>query len=172
MKLKLFDIAVFAIMGALMFVSKLVMEFLPNMHLIAVFTVALTVVYRWGALFPIYIFVFLTGLLYGLAPWWYAYLYIWTVLWGIAMLLPRKMPKEIATPVYSAACGLHGFLFGALCAPVHALFFGFNFKQTIAWIIAGIFPFDIIHGVSNIILGLLVVPIITVFQKAYKYARR
>lgn len=58
MKLKLFDIAVFAIMGALMFVSKLVMEFLPNMHLIAVFTVALTVVYRWGALFPIYILFF------------------------------------------------------------------------------------------------------------------
>ena len=36
--------------------------------------------------------------------------------------------------------------------------FGLNFKQMIAWIVAGI-PFDIIHGISNICLGLLIVPL-------------
>lgn len=171
MKLKLFDIAVFAMMGALMFVSKIIMEFLPNMHLIGVFIIALTVVYRWGALLPIGVFVILTGLYGGFAPWWYSYLYVWAVLWAMAMLIPQKLPQKIEVPVYSAVCGLHGFLFGALCAPAEALLWGFNFKQTIAWIISGL-TFDIIHGVSNIILGLLIVPVIMVFKRAYKYARR
>ena len=171
MKLKLFDIAVFAMMGALMFVSKVIMEFLPNMHLIGVFIIALTVVYRWGALLPIGVFVILTGLYGGFAPWWYSYLYVWAVLWAITMLIPKKMPLKIATPVYSAVCGLHGFLFGTLCAPAEALLFGFNFKQTIAWIISGL-TFDVVHGVSNIIVGVLIVPIIMVLKKAYKFARR
>jgi len=171
LKIKLFDIVIFAMMGALMFVSKVIMEFLPNMHLIGVFIVALTVVYKWGALLAIYVFVFITGFYAGFSLWWIPYLYIWTVLWAITMLIPKKMPLKIATPVYSAVCGLHGFLFGTLYAPCQALLFGFNFKQTIAWIIAGI-PFDIVHGVSNIVLGLLIVPIIMVFKKAYKFARR
>lgn len=171
MKIKLFDLVLFAMTGALMFVSKLLMEFLPNMHLIGVFIVALTVVYKWGSLLAIYVFVFISGFYAGFSLWWIPYLYIWTVLWAITMLIPKKMPLKIATPVYSAVCGLHGFLFGTLYAPCQALLFGFNFKQTIAWIIAGI-PFDIVHGVSNICLGLLIVPIIMVFKKAYKYARR
>ena len=74
------------------------------------------------------------------------------------MLLPQNMPKKIAIPVYCAICGLHGFLYGTLYAPAQALMFGLNFKQMIAWIVAGI-PFDIIHGISNIALGLLIVPL-------------
>lgn len=45
----------------MMFTSKLLMEGLPNIHLIGMFTALLTVVYRKRALYPIYIFVFLTG---------------------------------------------------------------------------------------------------------------
>lgn len=171
MKIKLFDIVLLAMTGALMFVSKLLMEFLPNIHLIDTFIVALTVVYRGYALLPIYLFVFLTGFLGGFAPWWYAYLYIWTVLWGIVMLIPRKMPSKIAEPVYAATAALHGLLFGTLYAPAQALLFGFNFKQTVAWIIAGL-PFDIAHAVGNLCAGLLIVPIIKVLQKAYKMAKR
>jgi energy-coupling factor transport system substrate-specific component len=45
--------------------------------------------------------------------------------------------------------------------------FGFDFEQTIAWIIAGI-PFDIIHGISNFIVGLLVLPTSELLSKLYK----
>jgi len=37
----------------------------------------------------------------------------------------------------------------------------------IAWIIAG-FPFDLIHGTSNLVCGLLIVPIVLILQKLEK----
>ena len=69
--------------------------------------------------------------------------------------------------VYPAICALHGFAYGTLYAPAQALMFGFNFEQTLAWIVAGI-PFDIIHGVSNIFTGLLVYPFSELIKKLMK----
>lgn len=46
MKLTVREIAVFGMLGAVMYASKIIMEFIPNVHLIGVFTVAFTVVYR------------------------------------------------------------------------------------------------------------------------------
>jgi energy-coupling factor transport system substrate-specific component len=120
--------------------------------------VTYTVVYRKKALIPIYVYVMLNGLFAGFNLWWLPYTYIWTILWGIAMLLPRKMPKRVAYIVYSLICAFHGFAYGTLYAPAQALMFGLNFEQTVAWIIAGI-PFDLIHGFSNLGLGFLVVPL-------------
>ena len=57
MKLTAKEIAIFGMLGALMYASKMVMEGFPNIHLIGVFIVATTVVYRKKALFPIYVFV-------------------------------------------------------------------------------------------------------------------
>jgi hypothetical protein len=145
-------------LGTIMYISKLVMEALPNIHLLGVLTIVYTIVYRRRALIPIYIYIMLNGLFAGFNLWWVPYTYIWTLLWGVVMLLPQNMPKKIAIPVYCAICGLHGFLYGTLYAPAQALMFGLNFKQMIAWIVAGI-PFDIIHGISNLALGFLIVPL-------------
>ena len=167
MKLSAKEIAVFGMLGALMYASKMVMEGFPNIHLVGVFIVAITVVYRVKALFPIYVFVFLTGLFNGFGTWWVPYLYIWTVLWGITMLLPKTIPSKLSGIVYMVVCSLHGFLYGTLYAPAQALLFGLDFKGMIAWIIAGI-PFDITHGISNFFCGLLIIPIIKVLQYADK----
>jgi energy-coupling factor transport system substrate-specific component len=110
------------------------------------------------------VYVFLSGLYAGFALWWIPYLYVWTVLWGTAMLLPKTMPKWLAPIVYAAVCGLHGLLFGVLYAPSQALLFGMNGKQTLAWIAAGL-PFDMIHAVGNVVAGLLICPIILILRK-------
>ncbi len=81
------------------------------------------------------------------------------------MLLPREMPKAAAPIVYSLVCSAHGFLYGVLYAPMQALLFGLNFEGTIAWIAAGL-PFDMIHGISNFVCGLLIVPIIKALRIA------
>lgn len=164
MKLSVKELAVFGMLGTLMCISKYVMEFLPNMHLLAVFTVAFTVVFRKKALYPIYIFVFLVGLFSGFSVWWLPYLYIWAVLWGAVMLIPKNINPKIAPFVYIAVCSLHGFLYGTIYAPAQALLFGLDFKGMIAWIVAGL-PFDMVHGFSNLILGVLIVPIIKVLKK-------
>lgn len=150
-----------------MYASKMIMEFAPNIHLLGVFTIAFTVVYRKKALYPIYIYVFLNGMFAGFNMWWIPYLYLWTVLWGITMLLPKSMPKAVAPIVYMVVCALHGFAYGTLYAPAQALMFGLNFDGMIAWIIAGL-PFDMIHGISNFFCGILIVPIITVLRLAEK----
>lgn len=168
MKTDVKEVAVFGMLGALMYASKMLMELLPNVHLIGVFIVAMTVVYRQKALYPLYIFVFITGLFSGFATWWLPYLYIWAVLWGMAMLIPKNLPKKIAPVVYMTVCALHGLLYGTLYAPAQALIFGLDFKATITWIITGL-PWDGIHAVSNFICGLLIVPIITILRHAEKY---
>lgn len=162
------EITVFAMLGAVMYASKLVMELAPNIHLVGVFTIAFTVVYRKKALYPIYIFVILNGIFSGFAAWWVPYLYIWTVLWGIVMFLPEKMPKKIRPLVYMSVCATHGFLYGTLYAPAHAILFGMSFQGMISWIIAGL-PWDFMHGVSNFFCGILIVPIISTLRLAERY---
>ena len=156
--------AVFAMLGTLMFLSKILMEVLPNIHLLGMFTMIFTIVYRKKALIPLYIYVLINGLYGGFTMWWVPYLYVWTILWGITMLLPKNMPKKIACIVYPVVCGLHGIAFGALYAPAQALMFGFDFKQTIAWIIAGL-PFDALHGVGNLLAGMLILPLSELLKK-------
>ena len=172
MKLTLKEAVIFGMLGAVMYASKLIMEVLPNIHLIGVFIVAITVVYRKKALYPIYIFVFLTGLLNGFNMWWIPYLYIWTILWAGAILIPKSLPPKAAPIIYAVVCSLHGFLYGTIYAPAQALMFGLDFKGMVAWIVAGL-PYDLIHGVSNFISGLiLIVPIISILKIAEKTARK
>ena len=159
------EITIFAMLGAVMYASKLLMEVAPNIHLLGVFTIAFTVVYRKKALYPIYIYVILNGIFSGFAVWWVPYLYVWTVLWGAVMLLPKHLPKKIRALVYMAVCAGHGFLFGTLYAPAQALLFGMSFQGMGSWIIAGL-PFDFIHGVSNFFCGILIVPVITALRLA------
>lgn len=157
-KLSIFEMTLFAMFSAMMFISKIIMEFLPNVHLLGMFVVLLTVVYRHKALIPIYIYVLLNGIYAGFNLWWVPYLYIWAVLWAVVMLLPKKLKPVTQMIVYPVVCGAHGFLFGAMYAPAQALMFSFDFEQTIAWIIAGL-PFDIVHGVGNLVLGMLIYPL-------------
>ena len=171
MKLTIKEGAIFSMLGAIMYCSKLLMEALPNIHLVGVLTVAFTLVYRKKALYPIYIFVLLSGLLAGFSTWWIPYLYIWTVLWGVTMLLPKNMPKKVAPVVYTVVCALHGLFYGVLYAPVQALFFGLDFKGMLSWIAAG-FSFDLLHCIGNLLIGILIVPIVTLLKKAERYAAR
>lgn len=159
--------ALFAMLAALMFGSKKLMEALPNLHLVGMLTMLYTVVFRKKALIPLYLYVLLDGIFGGFSLWWIPYLYIWTVLWGVTMLLPRRMKKGIACVVYPVVCCLHGLAFGALYAPAQALMFRLNFQQTLAWIAAG-FPFDLIHGIGNLCFGLLIVPLAELFKKLLK----
>ena len=167
MRLNIKEICIFGMLGALMYASKLVMEAFPNIHLIGVFVVAITVVYRKKALYAIYTFVLLTGIFGGFSLWWLPYLYIWLPLWGAAMLLQKNMSRKKAVIVYMITCAAHGFLYGTLYAPAQAILFGLTFEGTIAWIAAGL-PFDCVHGISNFFCGFLIMPVITALRAADK----
>ena len=163
------ELALYAMLGALMFCSKIVMEALPNIHLLGMFTMTYTVVFRKKALIPVYVYVLINGFYAGFAMWWIPYLYIWVILWGATMLLPRNMTKKAKRIVYPAVCCLHGLLFGTLYAPAQALMTGLSFKAMVAWIIAGL-PWDAIHGAGNLVAGFLILPLSELLSKlADKY---
>lgn len=155
---RLLELVLFSMLGSLMLCSKVIMEAFPNIHLLGMLTMTLTLVFRAKALIPIYIYVLGNGLYAGFNVWWVPYLYVWTILWGVTMLLPRRMPRKVAAVVYPLVCGLHGLAFGILYAPAQALFFRLDAAGTLAWIAAG-FPFDLLHAVGNLAAGCLVLPL-------------
>ena len=156
--LSLRETVLFAMLGAIMFCSKIIMEALPNIHLLGMLTMTYTVVFRAKALIPLYIYVMLNGIFAGFAIWWIPYLYIWTVLWALTMLLPQRMPRGWKRVIYPALCCLHGLAFGVLYAPAQALAYGMSFEQMCVWIISGI-PFDLLHGVGDLFAGMLILPL-------------
>ena len=167
MKLSIREITIFGMLGALMYASKLVLDVLPNIHLLGMFTISFTLVYRKKALYPIYTYVLILGIFNGFSAWWVPHLYLWTVLWAVTMLLPQNLPKRATPIVYMIVCAAHGFLYGVLYAPSQAILFGLDLQGTIAWIIAGL-PFDLIHGVSNFFCALLILPV----TRAIRIAQR
>ena len=166
-KLTTRELVLFAMLGTLMFLGKLLMDWAPNIHFVGMFTMTYTVVYRKRALAPIYVFVLLEGLYGGFNLWWVPSLYLWTLLWGVTMLLPKQMPTKIAVPVYAVVCGLHGLLYGTLYAPFQALAFHLGWKGMIAWIIAGL-PFDALHALGNLAAGTLILPLASLLRRLEK----
>ena len=147
MRLTVKEMAVFGMLAGLMFASKQIMEVLPNVHLLGVFTIAITLVYRRKALYPIYGFVLIQGLFSGFA-------------------LGRVKPLQVML-----LCAAHGYLYGTLYAPAQALLFGLDWKGMVTWILAGL-PWDFVHGTSNFFCGLLILPLARTLQKAEHYTLR
>ena len=161
------ELAIFAMLGTIMFCGDFLMEWAPNVHFVGVLVVIYTVVYRVRALIPIYLYVLLIGVYQGFGLWWIPYLYVWTALWGATMLLPRNMPKWLSVAAYMVIPALHGLLFGVLYAPFQALAFGLSWQGTLTWIAAG-FPFDAIHGAGNFAAGTLVLPMVELLRRLEK----
>ena len=152
------EIVIFAMLGSILFISKILMEWAPNIHFIGMLLMTYTLVYRKKALIPLYVFVLLEGVYVGFNLWWIPYVYIWLPLWGVTMLLPKNMPVKVAIPVYMVVCALGGLTYGTVYAPFQALAFGLSFKGMLTWIAAGL-PFDILHGAGNLAAGALIYPL-------------
>lgn len=163
-KSKVLDLVIFTMLGCILFMSKIITELLPNIHPVTMFICVYTLVYRARAIIPVYVFVAVSGLFYGFAPWWIPYLYIWALAWALFMLIPRSASLKLKGILSTVFCALHGLLYGALYAPAQAVLFGLNFKGMIAWLVAGI-PFDILHMCGNIIISVLVIPLYKVISR-------
>ena len=79
-KLTLRDIALFGILGALTFGAKVAMSFLPNIEPTSLLVMVYVVVFGRKALYPIYLYVALEILFYGIQLWNINYLYVWLIL--------------------------------------------------------------------------------------------
>ncbi|MCL2225127.1 MAG: hypothetical protein FWB96_09210 [Defluviitaleaceae bacterium] len=160
------DLTIFAMLGAMMFTSRILTMILPpNMHMLGLFIAAITLTYRKRALIPLYIFILLDGVYHGFSIWWVPYLYVWLPLWGAFMLAGKiNLPAKAKAPIFMILCALHGLSFGTLYAPAQAFFFRLSFQGMIAWIIAGL-PFDVMHAVGNFAAATLIIPLAALLKK-------
>ncbi len=150
-KLNLRELSVLALMAALIFASKVAMAALPNIHLVAVLLILTAITFGWKSLYTVFVYVMLEGLVFGFGTWWFAYVYVWPLLVVLAIAL-RKAHSYI---LYTLLAGVFGILFGALCLPAHLVMLGW--KGAFNWWLAGV-PYDLIHGVSNLVLTLILLP--------------
>ncbi len=142
------QVAADGLLAAVLFALQISMIHLPNIELVSLMVILYTLVLGKRVLNILITFTILEGIFHGFGVWWVSYLYIWPVLAGLTALMKRLGAPDWGYGILSC---LFGFSFGFLCSlPYLAGGPGAMF----AWWIAGI-PFDIVHGISNLIIGLV-----------------
>ncbi len=155
------EMVLFAVLGAMTFAAKYVMSFLPNIEPVSLMVMLFAVTFGWKWVYPVYLYVVMEILFYGISLWNINYLYIWAVL-AVAASFLRTMRHPFGWALLSGAFGL---LFGALCGIVDIFIGGFGYAVT-KWV-SGI-PFDIAHCAGNFVIALvLFVPLRNLLEKQY-----
>ena len=142
------EMVLFAILGALTFAAKYVMSFLPNIEPVSLMVMLFAVVFGWKWVYPVYLYVVMEILFYGISLWNINYLYIWAVL-AVTSIFLRKMQQPV---LWAMVSGVFGLMFGALCGIVDIFIGGFGYAVS-KWV-SGI-PFDIMHCAGNFVMALL-----------------
>lgn len=161
-KLTLAEAALFGVLGGLTFAMKLALAGLANIEPVSLMVMLFAVTFGRRALCPIYVYVLLEILVYGLGLWNINYLYIWLILAAGAWLM-RRETHPLAWALLSGGFGL---MFGLLCAPVDAAIGGWGYAMA-RWV-SGI-PFDLLHCVGNFAIALgLFPPLRRLFARLYE----
>lgn len=156
MQLEVKDIALIGMMTAVIEVSKLALSFLPNVELVTFWIILFTLFFGPKIIYSILVFILIEVSIYGIHTWTIMYLYVWPML----AIIVHLFRKNNSVWFFSILSGFFGLLFGAFCSLPY-LFIGAvdgglksGFIMAFNWWVAGI-PFDILHGVSNFLLMLV-----------------
>lgn len=147
------------LLSAVLLIGQLGMSFLPNIEPVTCLVIIYTLVYKKRVFPIIYTFVILEGMIFGFGIWWMSYLYIWSLLAGLTLLLQKNQ----SVVIWAVIAGGFGLLFGALCAVPYLISGGPG--AAFAYWSAGI-PYDIIHCVGNFAVTMVI------FQPVYQALRR
>ena len=164
------DIALLAIMTAVIEVCKIALAGIANIELTSFLLIMFTLYFGRKTFFVIPAFVIIEILIFGFELMWVlAYCYVWAILF----MLTCVFSKFKSTYSMAMLSGFYGFAFGFLCSfPYLFVTTSLNpsagLKSAIAYWIAGI-PFDIVHGVSNFIIMLVLYqPISRILERVKK----
>ena len=150
-KLSAKEICVLALMAALIFGTKVALASLPNINLNSVLIILTVVFFGWKALYTVYVYVLLEGLVFGFSLWWCSYLYAWPVV-TLFVWLFRKNDSAL---IWAVVAGLVGLFFGPLMYILYLCVTGW--RTAFALWVAGI-PYDLVHCGSNFMLTLILYP--------------
>ena len=104
-----------------MFALQVAMSGLPNLEPVSLLVMVYAVVFGKKCLYPIYVFVVMDILFFGIQMWNINYLYVWTVL-ALASLWLRDLKHPLAWAILGAVFGLlfGGGKVGCLPSVAHA----------------------------------------------------
>lgn len=139
-----------ALLSAILYVSKVALEFLPNVELVSLLTVLYTLMFGKEAFLIVTVFNLFELIQWGFGTWWVSYLYVWPLLALITLLLKKIIKEEFL--IWSIVSGLFGLVFGSLFAIVYI---PVDPAYALAYWISGL-PWDVWHGVCNFILMLVI----------------
>ncbi|MGN1083552.1 MAG: hypothetical protein ACI4QX_00995 [Lachnospiraceae bacterium] len=166
LKLTVKNIALIGVMIAVIEVCKAALAWAPNVELTTFWIIIFSLWFGKNIYFAIPVFILIEGSIYGFGLWWLMYLYVWPLVAVVTRIL-RKMKSALSWAVFS---GIFGLLFGLLCS-VPYVFIGAmggsiasGLGTAFAWWVAGI-PWDLLHGVSNFFLMLVLYHPITSVMK-------
>lgn len=142
------DIVLIALSLSVIEVAKFTLGFVPGVEVASLLFIIYTLFFEKKMVYVLPAFCLIEGVLYGFGIWWFMYLYIWAILVGVTYVFRNKT----SVCFWSILSGIYGSLFGLLCCPVYFVTGGAT--MAISWWIAGL-PTDIIHGISNFIICLL-----------------
>lgn len=173
---KLAELIFLVLYGTLMFVSKWVMMYFPNIEPVSVMIIVLAATFGAWSLLSVYVYVLLELFIFGMGIWNVMYLYVWALLALLIILLRRPMSaverivkdcKGLVTlGCHTFISGLFGLGFGTLCCIPYI--FGFGVEYAIVWVVSG-FSFDVMHCVGNVVMtAVLFFPL----QKVLLFAKR
>lgn len=144
------DIALIGILSATITAAKLVLSFLPNIELVTLLFMVYTVVFGVKrTLLMSFVFSTIEILIYGFSTWFIVYYIIWPILILVTAYIQKKSLSEYKAAVLA---GVFGLSFGFFFAVLESFFYGIMYG--IAYWVKGI-PFDIVHGVSNFLVVLV-----------------
>lgn len=139
-----------ALLSAILYISKVALEFLPNVEIISFLTIIYTLVFGTEAFIIVTVFNMFELLQWGFGIWWISYLYTWPLLVMAALILKRIIGEEFV--LWAVVSGGFGLSFGALFAiayiPVNPAYAFTYWVSGLTW--------DVWHGACNFLIMLLI----------------
>lgn len=170
-KLSAKDVALVGMMVAVIEVCKVVLMGIPNVELTTFWIIMFSLYFGSRVFFVVPVFILIEGMLFGFGLWWVMYLYVWPLL----AIITRIMHKMDSMVGWCILAGVYGLLYGLFCSLPYVAIGAADgglmagVQSGFAWFVSGI-PFDIIHGISNFLIMLILYrPVRTVMEKTKSF---
>ncbi|MDY2699770.1 MAG: hypothetical protein SOV61_09500 [Lachnospiraceae bacterium] len=148
-RMSIYKLTRIALLSAILYVSKVALEFLPNVELVSLLIILYTLVFEKETFLTVTVFNLFELIQWGFGTWWISYLYVWPLLCLITLLLKKLIKEEFL--VWAIVSGAFGLIFGSLFAVVYI---PISLSYALTYWISGL-PWDVWHGVCNFILMLV-----------------
>ncbi len=143
------QLALPGILTAVLLGGQVALAALPNVEIVSLLVILYSLLLGRRVFLVVYAFALLEGFLYGFGLWWISYLYVWSLLAGLALILGRR---ERPALFWALVSGFFGLGFGALCALPYLAAGGP--AAALSYWLAGL-GFDLVHCGGNFGMCLL-----------------